>query len=596
LDFCTLIAINIHVKSLLNISLLLIALPFYGQQFYLRGEVRDERGNYLQNVNILQQSTGYLFRTGNSGSFGIVSSKESDTLVFTFEGYQKEQVLARADKYLTLNLKLSTAIASSNKKHKLASLTKDLSRENQKKWYSDNETYASLVENNFVEAKNYPTTGIALNIDRASYSNIRRFINLNLAVPPDAVRIEEMLNYFNFGYEKPGDQSLFKIKTTLTNCPWNKDNTLFFVNVFSKKLNLDSLPASNLVFLVDVSGSMDMPNRLPLLKSAFRMLATNLREKDTVSIVVYGGAVGVLLFPTAGNEKEKIIKAIDEMQPGGSTPGESGIKLAYSIAKKHFIEKGNNRVILATDGDFNVGSQTEQELDEMISRHRESGIYLTCLGVGMGNYKDSKIQTLARKGNGNFAYVDNFQEAEKIIMKEFTQTLYTIADDVHMHVTFDPSLVKQYRLIGFDNKVGALADSTSEVEGGEIGSGQSITVTFEVEPNFTSGANVYSDHFAEVKLQYKLPGEVAELEMSEKFPYDPISFKELDPMYRFASSVIMFGSILKSSQFVKDISWGEVLYQASEAANPTDGNQSQLVELIYKAKDFYTKKKKKSRN
>ena len=585
------------MKSFLKIFLLLlVASPLHGQQFYLRGEVRDEGGNYLQNVNIRQQSTGYLFRTGNSGSFGIPSSKESDTLVFTYEGYQKELVLAKADKYLTLNLKLLPSIASSNKKHRLASLTKDLSRENQKKWYTDNETYANLIENNFIEAKNYPTTGIALNIDRASYSNIRRFINLNLAVPPDAVRIEEMLNYFNFGYEPPADGSLFKIKTTLTNCPWNKDNALFFVNVFSKKLNLEALPPSNLVFLVDVSGSMDMPNRLPLLKSAFRMLATNLREKDTVSIVVYGGAVGVLLFPTAGNEKEKIIKAIDEMQPGGSTPGESGIKLAYTVAKKHIIEKGNNRVILATDGDFNVGIQTEQELDEMISRHRESGIYLTCLGVGMGNYKDSKIQTLARKGNGNFAYVDNFQEAEKIIMKEFTQTLYTIADDAHMQVTFDPSLVKQYRLIGFDNKVGALADSTSEVEGGEIGSGQSITVAFEIEPNFTSGTNVHSDHFAEVKLNYRLPGETAELEKTEKFPYDPIMFKDLHPMYRFASSVIMFGSILKSSQFVKDISWGDVLYNAGEAANPTDANQSQLVELVYKAKEFYTKKKKKNKN
>lgn len=550
----------------------------------------------MQNVNIRQQSTGYLFRTGSSGSFGILSAKESDSLVFTYEGYQKEQVLVKADKYFTLNLKLLPSIASSSKKNRLASLTKDLSRENQKKWYSDNETYASLVENNFVEAKNYPTTGIALNIDRASYSNIRRFINLNLAVPPDAVRIEEMLNYFNFAYESPPDNSLFKIKTTLTNCPWNKDNLLYFINVFSKKLNLDSLPPSNLVFLVDISGSMDMPNRLPLLKSAFRMLTTNLREKDTVSIVVYGGAVGVLLFPTAGSEKEKILKAIDEMQPGGSTPGESGIKLAYTIAKKHLIEKGNNRVILATDGDFNVGIQTEQELDEMISRHRESGIYLTCLGVGMGNYKDSKIQTLARKGNGNFAYVDNFQEAEKIIMKEFTQTLYTIADDSHMHVTFDPSLVKQYRLIGFDNKVGALADSTAEVEGGEIGSGQSITIAFEIEPNFNSGASVYSDHFSEVKLEYKLPGGASDLAMSQKFPYDPTLFKDLDPMYRFASSVIMFGSILKSSQFVKDISWGDVLFNASESANPTDVNQAQFVELVYKSKDFYTKKKKKNKN
>ena len=585
------------MKTLVHIALmLLIALPFHGQQFYLRGEVRDESGNLLQNVNIRQFSTGYLFRTGNSGSFGIPSAKGADTLLFTYEGYQKEQVVARPDKYLTLSLKLLPSIASSNKKNRLASLTQDLSRENQRKWYSGDETYASLVENNFIEAKHYPTTGIALNIDRASYSNIRRFINLNLEVPPDAVRIDEMLNYFNFNYESPAENSLFKIKTSLTSCPWNKDNQLFFVNVFSKRLNLDSLPPSNLVFLVDISGSMDMPNRLPLLKSAFRMLATNLREKDTVSIVVYGGAVGVLLFPTAGNEKEKIIKAIDEMQPGGSTPGESGIKLAYSVARKHFIEGGNNRIILATDGDFNVGVQTEQELDELISRHRESGIYLTCLGVGMGNYKDSKIQMLSRKGNGNFAYVDNFQEAEKIIMKEFTQTLYTIADDARMYVAFDPSLVKQYRLIGFDNKVGALADSTSEVEGGEIGSGQSITAAFEIEPNFVVGTSVYSDHFVEIKLQYKLPADKMQQEVVEKFTYDPVPFKELHPLYRFATSVIMFGSILKSSQFVKDISWGDVLYQASESANPTDVNQAQFVEIVYKAKEFYTKRKKRGKN
>lgn len=583
------------MKSFAHIGLLLlIALPFYGQQFYLRGEVRDEKGTLLQNVNIKQKSTGYLFRTGNSGSFGIPSSKEADTLIFSYEGYQKEESVVKADKYVTLYMKLLPSIASSNKKNKLASLTKDLSRENQRKWYSGDETYASLVENNFIDAKNYPTTGIALNIDKASYSNIRRFINLGLSVPPDAVRIEEMLNYFNFGYEAPPENSLFKIKTTLTNCPWNKDNMLFYINVFSKKLNLDSLPPSNLVFLVDISGSMDMPNRLPLLKSAFKMLANNLREKDTVSIVIYGGAVGVWLFPTPGNEKEKIFKAIDDMQPGGSTPGESGIKLAYNVAKKHFIEKGNNRVILATDGDFNVGLQTEQELDELISQHRESGIYLTCLGVGMGNYKDSKIQTLAKKGNGNFAYVDNFQEAEKIIMKEFTQTLYTIADDAHLHVTFDPSLVRQYRLIGFDNKVGALIDTASEVEGGEIGSGQSMTIAFEIEPNFVNGTNPFSDRFAEIKLQYRLPSDTTQQEMKERFGYDPVSYKDVDQVYRFATSVIMFGTILKESPYAKELSWGDVMYQASESANPTDSSQSQFVELVYKAKNFYTKRKKRN--
>ena len=582
------------MKSFLSIFLmLLIASPFQGQQFYLRGEVRDERGNLLHNVSIRQQSTGNFYRTNTLGGFNIVSQKGADTLSFSYEGFQREQAVIKADRFQTVNLKLLPGVVSSIKKNKLASLTKDLSRDNQKEWYTGNETYVSLVENNFVHAKNYPTTSIALNIDKASYSNIRRFINLGLEVPPDAVRIEELLNYFNFGYEPTEENALFKIKTTLTNCPWNKDNQLFFINIFSRKLNLDSLPPSNLVFLVDISGSMDMPTRLPLLKSAFKMLAANLRQKDTVSIVVYGGAVGVLLFPTAGDEKEKINRAIDEMQPGGSTPGESGIKLAYSVARKHFIPNGNNRIILATDGDFNVGIQTEQELDELISRHRESGIYLTCLGVGMGNYKDSKIQTLARKGNGNFAYVDNFQEAEKIIMKEFTQTLYTVADDANLHVSFDPSLVKQYRLIGFDNKVGALADTTAEVEGGEIGSGQSMTAVFEIEPNFTSGENVFSDRYAQITLQYQLPKDTLQQQLTRTFAYDPVLYKDLPDTYRFAASVIMFGSILKGSSFTKELSWGDVMYQASESANPTDVSQSQFVELVYKAKNYYTKQKKK---
>jgi Ca-activated chloride channel family protein len=579
--------------SLYIILLLHIFYTSGAQQFYLRGDVRDEGGNFLSKVRIKQISTGRFFFAESSGSFDINSDKETDTLLFEHPGFIAEKVLVTARKYNLVRIKHQPAISSNIRRDKLVSLTKDLARETQRKWYSGEETYTSLVENSFVTADKYPTTGLALNIDRASYSNVRRFINLGLQVPQDAVRVEEMLNYFNFDYQPPAENSLFRLKTVLTSCPWNKDNQLFFINVFSKKLNLDSLPPTQLVFLVDISGSMDMPNRLPLLKSAFRMLASNLREKDTVSIVVYGGAVGVMLFPTSGNDKEKIYKAIDELQPGGSTPGESGIRLAYSIAKRNFIKGGNNRIILATDGDFNVGQQTEQQLDELISQHSESGIYLTCLGVGMGNYKDSKIQTLARKGNGNFAYVDNYQEAEKILMKEFTQTLYTVADDVFMSVSFDAGLVKQYRLIGFDNKVGALSDTCSVIEGGEIGSGHSMVAAYEIEPGYAAGANVYSDHFAVVKLQYKLPNDTLQKELAEKFPFDPLHINDISPLYRFAGSVIMFGSLLRNSRYVKETTWGDVLFLASEAANPTDINQSQFVELVYKAKNFYTRPKKK---
>lgn len=540
-------------------------------------------------------SSGYMYRTGNYGSFGIPSTKETDSLLFTFRGYQSTVVTVSSDKFISVILKLLPSVATKVEEDKLVSLTKDLSVDEQRNWYIGDETYSSLVENRFIEAKKYPSTGISLNIDRAAYSNSRRFINLGLIVPTDAVRIEEMLNNFNFEFEQPPENEMFSINTKLTNCPWEKGNQLFFVNVVSKKLNLDSLPPSNLVFLVDISGSMDMPNRLPLLKSAFHLLTLNLREKDTISIVIYGGAVGVMLFPTSGIEKEKIKKAIDEITPGGSTPGEAGIKLAYRLAKEHFIKGGNNRIILATDGDFNVGLKSEKELDELISSHRDLGIYLTCLGVGMGNYKDSKIQTLAKKGNGNFAYLDTYQEAEKILMKEFTQTLYTVADDVYMNVKFNPEFIKQYRLIGFDNKVGALSDLSSVIEGGEIGSGQSMIAAFELEPGQQIPVTYSKNHFADIDLYYKMPLDTVQQFINKKFSYNPVPFKVLDPKYKFATSVIMFGEILKKSSYAKNLTWGEVLFYASESANPSDINQSQFVELVYNAKNLYQKLKKKRR-
>ncbi len=285
-------------------------------------------------------------------------------------------------------------------------------------------------------------------------------------MPPDAVRIEELLNYFNIGYEPPLPGQTFAIRPTLTECPWSKEKDLLFVQVASRRLELQSLPPSHLTFLIDVSGSMDMPNRLPLLQSGFRTLVNNLRPVDSVSIVVYGGRVGVWLPTTSGAQKERIFNAIDSLEPGGATPGESGIKLAYSTAQAHFIRGGNNRVILATDGDFNVGLQSETDLEALIAKQRQAGIYLTCLGVGMGNYKDSKIQALAQKGYGNFAYIDSYAEAENVLLKEFMQTLYTVADDASFTVKFDPQFVKEYRLIGFDNKAGAIRDSLATIEGG----------------------------------------------------------------------------------------------------------------------------------
>lgn len=570
---------------------------FTQQQYYIRGEVKDESGNQLQNVTILQHRTGYVFKSGSVGTFGIVTNYQTDTLTFSLSGYFAEKVVVNAEKYVSLKLKLMPASATNIRKDKLASFTKDMEREEQRSWFTGDETYASIIENHFVNTKRFPSTGMSLNVDRASYSNIRRFINLNSIVPPDAVRIEEMLNYFNLNYQEPEEKNLFNIKTILTSCPWNPDHELFYINLSSKKINLDTLPPSHLVFLIDVSGSMDMPNRLPLLKSAFRLLVNNLRDKDSVAIVVYGGTVGVMLNTTSGGEKEKILTAIDELVPGGATPGESGVRLAYSVARNHFIKEGNNRVILATDGDFNVGMKTETELDELISRNRESGIYLTCLGVGMGNYKDSKIQTLARKGNGNFAYLDNFQEAEKVLLKEFTKTLYAVADDVYMNVEFNPEYVKEYRLIGFDNKVGALRDTLSVIEGGEIGSGHSMMALFEVTPteinrgaikdNFTTGK------LAELKLQYQHPNDTVTRLFNYSSRFDYVPFNELERCYKFSAAVVMFGSLLRSSTFTKNTSWNDVINMAEQSSGPADLLQKEFIALVQQAKTLYLKVKKK---
>ena len=579
---------------------MLISSATSGQQFYLRGEVRDEAGNPLQNASIFLHATGSVYRTGPYGSFGILTNRNVDTLTVSLDGYLKQKLVVSPENFISVRMKLTASSITSVKTGRLASLTKGLSHESQNKWFAGEETYASIIENNFINANKNSSTTISLNTDRASYSNIRRFINTNTFVPPDAVRIEEMLNYFNDTYSEPEEGNLFKIRSILTGCPWNPENQLLFVNINSKKLDLEKLPPGNFVFLIDVSGSMDLPNRLPLLQSAFRMLVNNLRAKDTVSIVVYGSVVGLKLNGVSGAQKEKILKAIDELTPGGFTPGESGIKIAYSIAQSHYIEGGNNRVILATDGDFNVGVKKEEELDELISQRRQSGIYLTCLGVGMGNYKDSKIQTLARKGNGNFAYLDGFPEAEKVLMTEFTQTLYAVADDVFMDVDMNKDYVKQYRLIGFDNKVGPLNDSSAKIEGGEVGSGQSMMAVFEILPtNYNVDAvkrNFSPGKIAEVKIHYRLPGDSLRKDYSSSIPLFYSDFNSIDKSFQFSTAVIMFGSLLRSSPYTKNIGWNDVLKLATESSNDEYIFQKEFVNVVQLAKTLYSKKNKKKKD
>ena len=550
--------------------------------------MKDEAGNLLQNVSIQHSKSGYIFYSGMSGGFGIQNNEPKDTLTFSLDGYQKKSLLVDAEVYNTITLKKA---AAANRTFKLASLTDNLRFENQKQWLIGDESYASTVENGFVSAEKYASTRLTLNVDRAAYSNVRRFLNTKKQVPPDAVRIEEMLNYFNFQYTEPENGQTFQICSALTSCPWNPENELLLARITSKKVPLDKLPPSHLVFLIDISASMDADNRLPLLKAGFNGLVNNLRPQDSVSIVVYGGTVAVLLRAVSGSDKQKILNAIDSIQPGGSTPGESGIKLAYTVARHHFIKGGNNRVILATDGDFNVGIRSEEDLEQMIEEQKAGGIYLTCLGVGMGNYKDSKIQTLAQKGNGNFAYIDSYIEAEKILTKEFTQTLYTVADDVHLNMQFDPADVKEYRLIGFDNKVGAIKDTLASVEGGEIGSAYSMMLAFEIAPQKNTAAIRQPVKFS---LQYLNAGHNNTQQVVESHPALQLTpFDSLAKEYQFASAVIMFGSLIKESRFAKHMSWEKVLAIANQSADMANPSQKEFISLVTQAKELYGKKKRK---
>lgn len=581
-------------KALVTICLLTVLMQARGQ-YYIRGEIKDEKNQPLQNIKIYMPLTRSIFYSGVTGGFGIPSSTLYDSLIISAEGYETKLLKIKSTEYQEIVLKmLSTNV--STKKPKLVSITSGIEGNIYPTAFFLDESYSNLVENDFIKSNINNTTGFAMRIDKAAYSNIRRFINQNDKVPPDAVRIDEMLNYFNFNYKEPDSNSVFRIESQLTDCPWNKSNKLLFLNLSGKKLNLGKVPPSNFVFLIDVSGSMDLPNRLPLLKEAFQLLVKNLRPIDTVSIVVYGGSIGIWLQPTSGAEKQKITKAIEELTASGDTPGEAAIRTAYKVAESTFLKGGNNRIILATDGDFNVGLNTEKELEELITKEKQSGVYLTCLGVGMGNYKDSKIEVLAKKGNGNFAYIDDIREAEKILVTEFAQTAYSIANNVYLTLQFNPEQVKEYRLIGYDNKKNVLAEKGDELEGGEIGAGTGNTAIFEIVPKSNDTVHNPAGVIASLTLHYKLPHNTLENKVRYICADNYISFKNLDRNLQFATAVCMFGLKLRESKFFpQETDWSEIKNIAISAASKNDYLQNEFISLLDKTELIYYEKKKKKK-
>jgi Ca-activated chloride channel homolog len=585
------------LQRLLYIILFTMSALIANAQYYIRGEVKDEKNQPLQNVKIILHSSHGLFYSGSSGGFGITTKTLIDSLSFILDGYEGKTIKINADQWQTVNLKIAASSVNRNRP-KLISVTKNFNQTSKYHWFVNDETYFQLVENEYVKAEKFPNTGFSLNVNKASYSNIRRFINMGSTVPPDAVRTEELLNYFNLHYREPENKDVFKIESQLTSCPWDVNKQLLYLNINAKKLDLNKIPPSNFVFLIDASGSMDMPNRLPLLKAAFQMFVKNLRPIDTVSIVTYGGSVGIWLQPTGGAEKDKIIKSIEELSAMGDTPGEAAIMTAYKLAERTFIKGGSNRVILATDGDFNVGASSEKALDELITKERQSGVFLTCLGVGMGNFKDSKLETLAKRGNGNYAYLDDINEAEKVLVKELTQTFYAVADDVYMNMHFNSKLVKEYRLVGFDNKRDAVADTSIEIEGGEVGSGSSVLAIFEIVPQdeklFTGDVTDKSG-VAKLSMRYSLCNDTAHKMMEYVCPTTFIDFKEIDKELQFATAVTMFGLKVKQSKYIKDADWLDIETIATASYNPKDYLQTEFLQMINKAKKLYKGKKGKKR-
>lgn len=464
------------------------------------------------------------------------------------------------------------------------------------------EDYTQLPENDFQEVLNRPLSTFSVDVDRASYANVRRFLNSGQWPAPGSVRLEEMINYFNYDYPTPTHEVPFSVDTELTDCPWNDQHKLLRIGLKGREIPTAQIPASNLVFLLDVSGSMQAYNKLPLLKIAFTLLTQQMRPEDRVAIVVYAGASGLVLPSTPGDQKITILDALEGLSAGGSTAGAAGIQLAYQTARENFIPGGNNRVILATDGDFNVGNSSDAALVQMIEKEREDDIFLSILGFGMGNYKDNKMEQLADSGNGNYAYIDNVNEARKVLVNEFGGTLFTIAKDVKLQLEFNPAHVRSYRLLGYENRILADKDFNDDTkDAGEIGAGHTVTALYELIPAGLPSPTASVDelefqdsrikpeagnnpNWISLKLRYKNPNEDTSQLLKFYAQDADRSFSKASENTRFATAVAGFGMLLRHSKYSGDLDFDQVLEMAEKAkGKDKEGYRTEFLELVKKA-------------
>lgn len=611
------------MKNSFKIFVILIlasAMIAFTESRNITGMVTDDQGNPLAGVNVSVKGAPTGTITDLKGNYQITVNDQDKVLVFSLAGYSTiEQKLA--DKR-TINVKMSSEIVlmdelivtgygvKKDKASMAAPMVADASRESRSVFqrYNNNfntEGYAPVNENGYKNVKNNPLSTFSIDVDNASYSNIRRFINTGSLPPADAVRIEEMINYFKFDYPEPRGEHPFSVYTDLAVCPWNMNHQLLQVGLRGKSIDKSSLPPSNLVFLIDVSGSMNSPNKLPLLKSAFGLLVNELRPQDHVAIVVYAGAAGLVLESTPGNRKEVIMSAIDNLEAGGSTAGGAGLKLAYKEAEQNFVKGGNNRIILATDGDFNVGESSNGGMERLVEEKRDLGVFITVLGFGMGNIKDDKMEIIADKGNGNYSYIDNLQEARRVLVREFGGTLFTIAKDVKFQLEFNPAKVESYRLIGYENRLLNDEDFNDDTkDAGEMGSGHMVTALYEIVPS-GSGERVpsvdplkyqvshkiqeedYSDELLTIKVRYKRPDGHTSMLLEKPVRAYAEEIGSASENLRFAAAVAEFGMILRESEFKGNSTLESAVKLAKSAkGEDEDGYRSELVRLISTVKDM----------
>jgi Ca-activated chloride channel homolog len=608
-------------RIIISVFLTLLFAMTQAQNINVGGTVTDSQGYALPGVSVIVKGTKTGVVTDIKGKYTIAVPSDKSILVFSFIGMISQEVrvagrtlinIRMEDDLVAMDEVVVTAFGNQQKSMVAGSMVSPYTyggsartrRESESYQQFNTEGYSTIRENGFRKVADSPLSTFSIDVDNAAYSNVRRFINNGQLPPIDAVRIEEMINYFTYNYAEPTGEHPFSVNTEVASCPWNSKNLLLHVGLKGRSIDKSELPASNIVFLIDVSGSMSDANKLPLLKSAFRLLVNELRPVDRVAIVVYAGAAGLVLESTPGNRKEQIIAALDNLEAGGSTAGGAGLKLAYQVAGDHFMEGGNNRIIIATDGDFNVGASSNAEMERMVERERERGIYITALGFGMGNYKDDKMELIANKGNGNYAYIDNIQEARKVLVKEFGGTLFTIAKDVKFQIEFNPANVESYRLIGYENRLLNDEDfNDDKKDAGEMGSGHTVTALYEIVPKGagkgspavdplkyqTPRAQTSSDNseLVTIKMRYKQPTDSKSVLFDHVVKRGETSFARSSENFRFAASVAAFGMMLRDSEHKNDLNWTRVAEMATSArGRDEDGYRAEFIRLVKAASEM----------